>query len=151
MGIETDSTEDTRTMEQLLSDFHPTMGCLVEPPGYIKKDYQYKQINGEVPIGMIVRASAEDVFFVYFSLDRILQQVESLSRREEKVLQIYYGVSFNSFIQAEKLYRKNGSLEEVNTFLTIPNQEKEKLKIEGRLLGQYDKIIAGSGSNFVQR
>jgi len=68
---------------------------------------------------LVVETYSGKVKFIYCSRARLDELLKKKYKEEKiKILKQYLGVSLESFCKAEKIYRKNNSLEEVESFLT---------------------------------
>jgi len=74
---------------------------------YIKDVKDNNKIVGSYYVaGRIVEDNKGYVFFMYGQPKRLDQAISPFSERKIKILKIYEGVSLDSFMEAEKIYRK---------------------------------------------
>jgi len=90
----------------------------VVPPYRIRKQPQDFSVD-KIPAGLVIERQDSSVLFNYMSLDKVPNRILQFQGNGTNVLKIYMCVSYESFRQAEQLYKKTRDLKDVDGFLTI--------------------------------
>ena len=105
----------------------PTYGAQAEHPQNIKEKHKSHETSGFTPVGMILGKGSR-IAFSYGCLEHHPHHILEYQNRGITVLNYYPNISYEAFVDAERIYRRTEDLVKVDKFLAISLQEQEKLK-----------------------
>lgn len=125
MSENVDNAEDLQDAD--LNPFNSLEETVWTLPDWIKKphkaDYWLNNLKEEkVPpediVGAVIKTNNGTVLFSYGSRNRLNQNIPYWAEKSTAVLQVYLGVSFDSFQKAERLYQRTKDLDSIERFLS---------------------------------
>ncbi len=125
MPKNSDNAEDLQDAD--LNPFNSLEETVWTLPDWIKKPHKAKywvddlkeeKVPPEDIVGAVIRTIKGTVLFSYGSRNRLNQNIPYWVEKSTAVLQVYLGVSFDSFQKAERLYQRTKDLDSIEKFLS---------------------------------
>ena len=129
-------------MTENIDDLFVKEPSIYEPIDHVKKQHTYKGDSENLPLGLIIQTENGTILFNYVSQEKHIKNKKENYYLERKItiLTMYQNVSFDSFFQAEEIYIQTGSLDKVDKFLSLSQQE---------LIGEYRILAQKAKSSFL--
>lgn len=119
--------EDTAELD-CPENFNPLESAVWTLPDWVKNphkanywvdDLKETKVLPEEIVGIVIETSRKNVLFCYGSRKMLNQRIPKITESCTKILQVYIGVSFESFQKAEKLYRRTENLDTIEDYLSL--------------------------------
>jgi hypothetical protein len=101
----------------------PTYKAQTEHPQYIKERHKSHGTSGFTPVGVILEKGGI-IAFSYGCLEHHPHHIPEYQKRGIVVLNYYPMISFEAFLEAEKVYKRRRDLEEVDKYLALSLQQR---------------------------
>lgn len=102
----------------------PTFGAQAEHPHNIKDKHKSHETSGFTPVGIILERGNR-IAFSYGCLEHHPHHIPEYQKRGITVLNYYPKISYEAFVDAERIYRKSEDLNKVDKFLTLSLQQRD--------------------------
>ena len=125
MSEEIDNAEDLQ--DEYVKPFNSLEETIWTLPDWIKKPHKAKYLKDDIKketvppeeiSGAVIRTIKGTVLFSYGSRNGLNQNIPYWVEKSTAVLQVYLGVSFDSFQKAEQLYQRTENLDSIERFLS---------------------------------
>ena len=116
-GLEGEYVEPFNSLEETIW----TLPDWIKKPhkaNYLRDDLKKEKVPPEEIAGAVIRTIKGTVLFSYGSRNKLNQNIPYWVEKSTAVLQVYLGVSFDSFQKAENLYKRTENLDSIERFLS---------------------------------